>query len=63
MPAILDPGDWSAWLDPHLQRPADLHALLARADGATLATRRVGRRVNKADEEGAECIAALSAEA
>jgi putative SOS response-associated peptidase YedK len=62
MPAILDPGDWSAWLDPHLQRPADLHALLARADGATLATRRVGRRVNKADEEGPECIEALSAE-
>jgi putative SOS response-associated peptidase YedK len=62
MPAILDPGDWAAWLDPKLERPADLHALLARADGTTLTTRRVSRRVNKADEEGPDCIEALSAE-
>jgi putative SOS response-associated peptidase YedK len=63
MPAILDPADWAAWLDPRIERPADVHALLARAEGATLATRRVSRRVNKADEEGPGCVEALSAEA
>ena len=62
MPAILDPADWAAWLDPEVQRPADVHALLARAEGRALATRRVGRRVNKATEDGPDCIEALSAE-
>lgn len=60
MPAILDPDDWAAWLDPAIQRPADLQALLTRADGTRLTTRRVSRRVNQPDEDDAGCIEALS---
>lgn len=63
MPAILHPADWSAWLDRRLQSPEEVHALLARADGTALTTRRVSRRVNKPDADGPDCIEALSAEA
>lgn len=63
MPAILDPADWSAWLDPALQDPAAVHALLARADDDhRLALRRVSRRVNKPDVDEPGCIEALAAE-
>jgi putative SOS response-associated peptidase YedK len=62
MPAILDPADWSAWLDPARDDPAAAQALLARADGG-LTLRRVGRRVNKPDHDAPDCIEALAAEA
>jgi putative SOS response-associated peptidase YedK len=59
MPAILDPGDYAAWLDPELG--AEETSRLLRPHGPeTMAFYRVGTRVNNARHDDPECIAALA---
>ncbi|HEX2163312.1 MAG TPA: SOS response-associated peptidase [Thermoanaerobaculia bacterium] len=63
MPAILDPADWSAWLDPEVSDPVELRAMIARADGRDLALRPVGRQVNTASYDEPDCVEPLTAPA
>jgi putative SOS response-associated peptidase YedK len=56
MPAILDRTDWESWLDPRISDPAELAALLTAAGSSGLALRRVGRQVNTATYDEADCL-------
>ena len=55
MPAVLDPADYSAWLDPATPI-ADLEALL-QAPAGRFESRRISTRVNKPAHDDPACIA------
>ncbi len=48
MPAILDPGDYAAWLDPSLQDPEQVQAMLWPFPGGDLVAEPVSRAINDA---------------
>ncbi|MGH9486260.1 MAG: SOS response-associated peptidase [Terriglobales bacterium] len=54
MPAIPPPGDYAAWLDPGLQRPEQLLALLQRPPELEMYP--VRPLVNRAATDGPECV-------
>ncbi len=60
MPAILPPAAYAAWLDPRLQRTAELDALLRPAPETLLEGHPVSRRVNRTDQEGPGLIAPVA---
>jgi putative SOS response-associated peptidase YedK len=61
MPAILDPSDFAAWLDPANRNVSRLQSLLVPApDGGWQATP-VSRAVNHADHDAPDCIEPLVA--
>ena len=55
MPVILPPDAWAPWLAPGSE-PADLKALLLPWPGDELEAVPVSSFVNRADNEGAECV-------
>ncbi len=57
MPVILEPADWSLWLDPTLTDVGELHGLLRPATGEPLEIRRVGPLVNNVRNDGPGLIA------
>jgi putative SOS response-associated peptidase YedK len=57
MPVILEPADWSLWLDPTLTDVGELHGLLRPAPGEPFEIRRVGPLVNDVRNDGPELIA------
>lgn len=59
MPVILEPGDFDLWLDPAEHRPEKLAPLLGSAESSVLSMHPVSRYVNKAGNEGPECIEPL----
>ncbi len=59
MPAILDPRDFAAWLDPANRDVAQLQALLAPAPEAGWLTTPVSRAVNSAAHDAPDCIEPL----
>ncbi|HEV3457240.1 MAG TPA: SOS response-associated peptidase [Thermoanaerobaculia bacterium] len=63
MPAILDPRDFTAWLDPANRDVAGLQSLLVPAPDAGWQTTPVSRAVNHADHDAPDCIEPLVAEA
>jgi putative SOS response-associated peptidase YedK len=54
MPVILDPREWSTWLD---ETPGDIVALLRPADPAPLAIWPVGAKVNSLSADGPALLA------
>ena len=59
MPVILDPADYSMWLDPETA-PDQLNHLLRPFDPARLAAFPVSTAVNRPQNDTAECIAPLA---
>ena len=57
MPVILAPSDWPVWLDPKLEDPEILAALLVPEPGGALAAQPVGLRVNRPEHDDAACLA------
>ena len=55
MPLILPPERWDAWLDP-AATVSDLLPLLAPPPAGLLDVVRVGPTVNKAENDGPECL-------
>jgi putative SOS response-associated peptidase YedK len=62
MPVILSPNDFSAWLDPENKDPASLHYLYEPYPPDEMTDTAVNPYVNKAGNEGLECIEAFKAE-
>ena len=60
MPALLDAGDYDAWLDPDAD-PGTLHALLQPREWPGMTTRQVSDRVNRAGNDGPQIIAPATA--
>ena len=56
MPALLDPADWAAWLDPGLTDPAAVRALLERPGSGPLEVFPVSTLVNNVRNEGTALI-------
>ncbi len=56
MPVIIGPKDFDLWLDPDMHEPARLSDLLAPFDPAELTYYPVSNYVNKAGQEGPQCI-------
>ena len=56
MPVLLQPGDFERWLDPTLSDPQLLADLLQPAAIGSLVWHPVGRRVNRAGEEGPDLV-------
>jgi len=63
MPVVLDPRDYNRWLDPSEENPERLKPLLEPCPNDFLAFHPVGPRVNRAENEGPECIAPVAAQA
>ena len=63
MPVILSPSDYRLWLDPGLNRPAPLQALLTPCDPAPLMAYPVDRRVNTPAQDDPALIEPWSAAA
>ncbi len=59
MPVILPEDTYDLWLDPSVQDPATLHALLLPYDAEKLVAYRVSKRVNHPKNDDAECIRQL----
>ena len=59
MPVILEEFDWDRWLDPNLNDPAELLALLQPAAEEVLEAVPVGPLVNSAKNQGRELIAPI----
>lgn len=57
MPVILRPADYHTWLDPKLQDPGALQALLAAYPAELMTARPVSKAVNKVGNDGPELIA------
>jgi putative SOS response-associated peptidase YedK len=57
MPMILDPVDYSAWLDPANENREQLLAMLKPFPAERMTVRPVTTFVNNARNEGAECLA------
>ena len=62
MPVILSPNDFDAWLDPENKDPASLHYLCEPYPSDEKTDTMVNPVVNKAGNEGPECIEAFKAE-
>ena len=58
MPALLDAGDYDAWLDPDADA-ATLHALLKPREWPGMTIRPVSNAVNRAGSDGAGLVAPL----
>ena len=56
MPVILEPENFKIWLDPQEESPEKLLPLLRPAEEDVLAMYPVSKYINKAQNEGAECI-------
>ena len=56
MPLILQPEAFGPWLDPENRDPAQIESLLKAMHVADLDRHQVSRRVNRADNNSAECI-------
>ena len=61
MPVILPEDTYDLWLDPSVQDPATLQALLLPYDAEKLVAYRVSKRVNHPKNDDAECIRQLQA--
>jgi putative SOS response-associated peptidase YedK len=59
MPVILQPIDYAKWLDPELQKPDRLEALLIPYHGDDLACCPVSKAVNNPSYDAPTCIAPL----
>ena len=59
MPAILDPGDEMAWLDPDLQDPAAVLALVKPYPDGLMAARPVSTLVNNPRNDDPRCVLPL----
>ena len=59
MPVILDPRDYTRWLDPAIRSPAEVEDLLAPAPDDWLVARPVSTYVNNPKHDGAECVATV----
>jgi putative SOS response-associated peptidase YedK len=57
MPAILQPSQYAAWLDPRARAADDALKLLQPYAGTDLEAYSVSALVNSPDNEGPECIA------
>jgi putative SOS response-associated peptidase YedK len=58
MPVILDSADYDAWLCPDSD---DVGYLLTKFPPERMTATRVGTQINDPRQEGAECLAAVSA--
>lgn len=56
MPALLEPEDWSGWLDPGEMRPETLSPMLRPAPDGLLGRYQVDRRVNNSRNNGPELL-------
>jgi putative SOS response-associated peptidase YedK len=56
MPAILQPGQYAHWLDPALQHPADVQAMIASYPAGELQAIPIGGKINNTRNQGAELI-------
>ena len=61
MPAIVRREHYARWLDPALQDPAQIQAMIASYPAGELEAIPVGRQINNARNEGPELIAPLGA--
>ncbi|MCX7673679.1 MAG: SOS response-associated peptidase, partial [Thiobacillaceae bacterium] len=59
MPVIIDPADYSLWLDPRLADPRSLEHLLRPYPAERMRAYPVSRRVNRADYDVPEAIEPL----
>lgn len=59
MPMVVDPADWSDWLDPALTDPHAARALLRVDGGGQVRTYEVAPLVNQVRNDGPELIAPL----
>ncbi len=57
MPVILHACDWAAWLDPANRDVEALAGLLTAFPSGSMTARAVGKAVNDARHEGADCVA------
>lgn len=60
MPVILEPDDFKLWLDPQEESPEKLLPLLRPSEENILAMYPVSKYINKAQNEGAQCIAPVT---
>jgi putative SOS response-associated peptidase YedK len=58
LPVILSPADYKAWLDPTMNDPTKLGYLYEPFPSSEMTMTRVGPYVNKAGNEGDECVKA-----
>ncbi|MDA8744427.1 SOS response-associated peptidase [Rubripirellula amarantea] len=56
MPVIIDPSDFSKWLDPDVDAIEEISPMLRPANDDALAMRPVSRYVNNARNEGPQCL-------
>ena len=56
MPVIFSPADYAAWLDQRMNEPAKLTYLYEPFPASEMTMTRVGAYVNKAGNEGPNCI-------
>ena len=61
MPVILDPADWSLWLDSTLDDIGELHGLLRPAPAEPLEILAVSTLVNNVRNDGPELVRPLRA--
>ena len=61
MPVILDPADYTTWLDPQRQDPEQLEALLTAYPADRMAMRAVSTAVNSARQDSPQCLAPAAA--
>lgn len=57
MPCLLARDEWDAWLDPDIQDPAAMAALLRPCPDDWLKTKQVSNYVNSVKNQGPECVA------
>lgn len=60
MPVILPRAAYALWLDPAVQQPEPLQALLAPFPAELMASHPVSRAVNRVANDGPECAAAVA---
>jgi putative SOS response-associated peptidase YedK len=61
MPAILEPADYAAWLDPTLQDPASLKPLLHPFESPQLVVHPVSTFVNRPQNDDPRCVEPVQA--
>jgi putative SOS response-associated peptidase YedK len=54
MPLVIEPGDWTRWLDPLAENPCDIADLVHPAPDRTFAPMAVSDKVNKVANVGAD---------